>query len=724
MTVIRSAGPVAPRRRTCGVLGSAALVLAVSGCATASVTSKKPTLVPFEQKMVWMLQLEDQRILKLPEPPAPTPDPAQKGRRPDPPPPPAASRPDLTVLAADAEPRVRRRAAVAIGRVRLPAGVPALLPLLSDPDAEVRQAAAFALGLIGDRSASEALVTLLADPEPLVRGRAAEALGLMTAGDAAPAIGKMVGEYARSAPVAAMSPDDDRWPAAPEAEAFKLGAFALVRLKAYDPLAAAVLGEGGRPIATWWPVAYALQRIGDPRAAPALRQLLQVKGRYTPAFAARGLGNAKDQEAASLLLPLIEPTSQPRELVASAIRALGQLDEPKAGARLAALAADSRLDATLRLEAVQALAALEAVDQLPYVQDLMTDPWPAMRAAALRAAVTIAPDSFILILSGLERDRHWLGRAALAEVLGTLSPEIAGERLKGMLDDEDQRVVPAVLRALVKLEAPDAATILLAQLKAPDYVVRETAASLLGQLKPAGGLPALVEAYEAGQADAAYGARAAAIQAIAAYGGPDAAAAVRPALADKDWAVRVKAAELLATLDPSADHQIAIRPAPGTPPGPYDDPLLAGPPYSPHAFIETGRGTIEIELAVLDAPQTARSFQALARKGFFNGIPVHRVVANFVVQAGDPRGDGEGGPGYTIRDELNERPHVRGTVGMALSWPDTGGSQFYITHSPQPHLDGRYTVFGHVVNGMDVVDRIQVGDVIERVRVWDGKDWD
>ena len=87
---------------------------------------------------------------------------------------------------------------------------------------------------------------------------------------------------------------------------------------------------------------------------------------------------------------------------------------------------------------------------------------------------------------------------------------------------------------------------------------------------------------------------------------------------------------------------------------------------------------------------------------------------------GDPRGDGEGGPGYTIRDELNELPYLRGTVGMALDWKDTGGSQFFITHAPQPHLDGRYTVMGYVVNGMDVVDRLVPGDVIRRVRVSDG----
>ena len=115
---------------------------------------------------------------------------------------------------------------------------------------------------------------------------------------------------------------------------------------------------------------------------------------------------------------------------------------------------------------------------------------------------------------------------------------------------------------------------------------------------------------------------------------------------------------------------------------------------------------------MLDAPQTTRNFIALARKGFFNGCRCTAWCRTSSMQDGDPRGDGEGGPGYTIRDELNERPYVRGTVGMALSWKDTGGSQFFITHSPQPHLDGRYTAFGHVVNGMDVVDRIQVGDVI------------
>ena len=153
----------------------------------------------------------------------------------------------------------------------------------------------------------------------------------------------------------------------------------------------------------------------------------------------------------------------------------------------------------------------------------------------------------------------------------------------------------------------------------------------------------------------------------------------------------------------------------------YESGALIDPPVSTAVFLDTDRGTIEIELAVLDAPLTVENFVRLARMAHFDGVIIHRVVPDFVIQSGDPRGDGEGGPGYTIRDEISERPYLRGTVGMALdAWGDTGGSQFFITHSPQPHLDARYTVFGRVIAGMDVVDQIQQGDVIRRVRVWDG----
>jgi peptidyl-prolyl cis-trans isomerase B (cyclophilin B) len=107
----------------------------------------------------------------------------------------------------------------------------------------------------------------------------------------------------------------------------------------------------------------------------------------------------------------------------------------------------------------------------------------------------------------------------------------------------------------------------------------------------------------------------------------------------------------------------------------------------------------------------------LAKNGFYDGLNFMRVVPNFVIQGGDPRGDTNGGPGYQIRCEINRVEYGTGYVGMALSGKDTGGSQFFITHSPQPHLDGGYTIFGRVVSGMDVVNRIARGDVIERIEI-------
>jgi cyclophilin family peptidyl-prolyl cis-trans isomerase/HEAT repeat protein len=705
------------------LLASVSACLALAACASAPVVVK-PVAVSYEQKMAWILQLEDQRILKLPDPPAPPP-PATTGRRTKtpPPPPPAESSPDLARLVTDGEARVRRRAAVAIGRVGLREGGAALTPALVDSDEQVRAAATFALGLLGDPASAAALTPLLTDSSALVRGRAAEALGSIGANDAADAIAKMAVEYSSMPAVLSKQPDDETWPAEPEAEAYKLAVFALVRLRAFDALSVAVLDPSGQPRTTWWPVAFALQRVDDPRAVPALKQLLNVPGRYTRAFAIRGLGRAKDPSAGPLLLPFLDATKQPREVVASAIAAVRELGVQEAAAPLGMLAEGPRVEPNLRLEAVATLGVLRAQSQLAIVQDLLSDEWEAMRAAALRAAAAIDQESFVRVLSGMEPDRQWKVRAALATVLGTLPAELALERVRSMLRDEDKRVVPSVLRSLAQLKAPDLETVLLTHLKDSDYVIRSTAADIIGDVKPAAGLAALKDAYAAGQADGAMDARAAAISAAADIGGPDATALVRSALQDKDWAVRVRAVELLAKLDPAANVQLEIRPAPGAPPVLYNDLELITPPSSPHAFIETAKGTIEFELSVLDAPQTSRNFMALARKGFFNGVPFHRVVPNFVIQDGDPRGDGQGGAGYTIRDELNDRPYLRGTVGMALSWKDTGGSQFFITHSPAPHLDGRYTVFGHVVNGMDVVDRIQVGDVIRQVRVWDGKSW-
>jgi cyclophilin family peptidyl-prolyl cis-trans isomerase len=379
----------------------------------------------------------------------------------------------------------------------------------------------------------------------------------------------------------------------------------------------------------------------------------------------------------------------------------------------------------VRLEAVTAIGGVKATFATDALLDLLGDPSPPIRAAALSSLARIDPENFMFVLSGLDTDAHWSVRAALATILGTLPPESGTPRLMAMLKDTDQRVIPAVLASLAALKVPEAASILLEQLKAEDMVVRGAAASALGELTPENAAPALAQAYEFGKRDANYTARAAALGAIAKYGIDAARPVLTSALADRDWSMRLRAAMLLKSMDPTAADTVdsAIRPAPTTVlQGTYDATRVTNSPVSTQAYIDTDRGTIQIEFAMNEAPLTVENFITLARKGYFNGLSVHRVVPDFVVQGGDPRGDGEGAPGYTIRDEFNQLPYLRGTVGMALDpWPDSGGSQFFITHSPQPHLDAKYTVFGRVVSGMDVVDRIQQWDVIRSVRIWDGQ---
>ena len=703
----------------------------ISGaCKTAPVVAPAvaPVISP-NLKMSWILRLEDQRILRAPAPPpvvvAPAP-PNQKDKKAEPPPPSPVVVPDLTALAADAEPRIRRRAALAIGRVGLAEGAAALHPLLTDPDPDVRKTAAFGLGLLADKSAVPALTTALHDADPRVRGRAAEALGLIGDTGSAAAVGEMVSEYIKQGAIASLAPDEEV-AKTPEADAVRLGLFALVRQKGWEPLSAAVRDPSGA-VATWWPVAFALQRINEPRALPALKQLAKSPGVYTRAFAARGMGGAKDATAIPDLRRMLEQARGNVPVTVSAIRALAQIGGADAAARnevqqdIIQILAAEKTDPNVRLEALAALATLKSEAALPYIQELLVDDWPTMRAAAVRATAAIDPEGFLTVLSGMEPDSYWGVRAAIAEVLQTTAAEAAIERLRALLDDEDKRVIPSAIDGLARLKAPGLEPVLLAQLKTIDTGVRAAAARAIGRLKPASGPAALREAYAAPQAGPTDDVRDAVLTALAAYGLADAGETLKTALADKDWAIRLKAASLLKGLDPSVETVQAIRPVPGAPITPYDSPDLIDPKVSPHAFIETAKGTIEIELSVLDAPQTAQNFIALARRGYFNGLQIHRVVPNFVIQGGDPRGDGSGGPGYSIRDELNERPYVRGTVGMALSGPDTGGSQFFITHSPAPHLDAKYTVFGHVVLGMEIVDKIQQLDVIQRVRIWDGKE--
>jgi len=145
--------------------------------------------------------------------------------------------------------------------------------------------------------------------------------------------------------------------------------------------------------------------------------------------------------------------------------------------------------------------------------------------------------------------------------------------------------------------------------------------------------------------------------------------------------------------------------------------MTIDPTKSYTATIETAKGDLVCELFAADAPVTVNNFVFLAREGFYDNTTFHRVVPNFVIQGGDPTGTGSGGPGYRFEDEFSSHLHDTGALSMANAGANTNGSQFFITFSPQHHLDGKHSVFGQLVEGMDVMLKIQQGDVIKTIRI-------
>jgi len=137
------------------------------------------------------------------------------------------------------------------------------------------------------------------------------------------------------------------------------------------------------------------------------------------------------------------------------------------------------------------------------------------------------------------------------------------------------------------------------------------------------------------------------------------------------------------------------------------------------ATIQTNRGDIVVELYPAHAPLTVNNFVFLARQGFYDGLTFHRVINNFMIQGGDPTGSGSGGPGYRFEDEVRNNPlkHETGVISMANAGANTNGSQFFITHAPQPHLNGKHTVFGKVIDSQKIVDAIRQGDVMQKVTI-------
>jgi cyclophilin family peptidyl-prolyl cis-trans isomerase len=242
-------------------------------------------------------------------------------------------------------------------------------------------------------------------------------------------------------------------------------------------------------------------------------------------------------------------------------------------------------------------------------------------------------------------------------------------------DNRENDAKLAIMDALVKLDKKAASGSLLMALDDPDYIVRKKAFEILADAvlqKEMPGIPAMLDS-----------ARQSNKHRVVPYSA-------------------ISGTRLGQVINTDVDYRRALSRKNG----------------SVKAVLTTAKGAFTIEFFPEDAPLTVDNFIRLARVGYFNGLEVHRVVPNFVMQDGDPRGDGSGGPGFSIRCEINMREYTRGAMGMALSGKDTGGSQWFVTHSPQPHLDGGYTVFGQVSEAdMKVVDSIVRGDKILTVRI-------
>ncbi len=679
-------------RRFCAVT-LAALVVAVP----AAPAPKVPPPVPRLQKLARILELEDQR---------------------------SAGGDELERLLRDADRGVRRRAALAAGRIALPGLVAPLGELMNDQEVEVRRMAAFALGLTASPTAVDRLLASLQDSDSQVRGRAAEALGKIGDARAAAPIAQLVVASLPKTIDRMTVRGDDPADAAGQWSEQRLALFALARLKDV-PAARLALVDGARPRFDWWAAAWVAMRLESPELKPVLQAAAASDEPLQRALAARGLGALKDTGSVERLAALARDRDE--TVAMQALRALGGIGDPRGVA-----AASGMLDAgsdVVRREALRTLAALggdraqsERLVRLVASQD----PW--IRAAALGALARSDRENFALVLSGMDPDRVFWVRSALASALGKAGDEMSVGILHAMLRDEDARVLPGVLEALRQARGKDALDTLRRHLEHADLGVRVAAAEGIAALSPAGLSGPLLSAWRRGLGDGEgeLEARIAAVVALAAQK-DDAAKSGLDEVARKDpaRAIRVRAGQLLREQggeapDPGPERVVRAPLDYAEAMAPYD-PRAGVPLYSPRAFLKTRHGTIEIHLDVVEAPLTTASFVALARRGFYDGLTFHRVEPGFVVQGGCPRGDGNGGPGYALRCEITRRPYARGSLGMALSGKDTGGSQFFITLAPQPHLDGGYTLFGQVAAGMELVDKIRPGDVIERVTVWTGE---
>jgi cyclophilin family peptidyl-prolyl cis-trans isomerase/HEAT repeat protein len=665
-----------------------------------------------------------------------------------------------------------------------------LRDLFSSPNALVRKRAALAAGRIGDESSIDALTNLLEkDADPSVRAMAAFALGEVESEVGANALlaqlkNKSGAVELRARAIEALGKIAAALPREKEARQRELGAAILETLKSESRQPVILLGltaalrsrpaDAGPTLAKFLTHANARVRADAANALARLRlkdgteqsrkQLASDLDPIVRANAARLLGIAEDKQSVDALLARVTDDKDSRVRV-NAIRALAAVKDPRAAEPLLArgkfLAQQGLANRPAELNEILEIATTlgrllaqkddqEAITWLRKINEALNHTAPEIDLAFVR----IAPATYLAEFGTADQAKRkvqeiilldWRAAAGVAAGLGDIAalPETVSNKselaataqtlLRAMLDYRNsglnintlvavhsEYAIPDVLRAVAAFKPADLASVARTHLSNSDVIVRGTAADLLADLPPSEeNTRSLVQAWPQAANDTLNDAAISIVDALGKQKTDAANDQLKEALKSGDPLIRRRAAAALQasgagdfsaqigtvhTRNTDADYRRA----------------LSRIGKNVRAVVTTSKGSFTIEFLPEAAPLTVDNFVQLAQRNYYRNITIHRVVANFVIQDGDPRGDGNGGPGYQIRCEINEVPYDRAVVGMALSGKDTGGSQWFVTHSPQPHLDGGYTVFGRVAAGMDVVDKIVRGDVIQSIVIRQG----
>ncbi len=618
-----------------------------------------------------------------------------------------------SILRSPAPPPWLLQAAIrAVGQTGSRALAPQVRQLVSHPDTAVAATATFALGLLRDTASIDVLVDAVRRTGA-VHDEAAAALRWLGPGGRTALI-----DVLRGGPSSAV-----------------LHALALVEQVPTELIVPLAQHPDGAVRAA---AVYALTRSPQRGAAAALMAALDASAapadQSAPlagvrAATARGLSrNAVPdslQPAARVVLGRLVFDAHPHVRVA-AVTALSTYAAASPGILQRLLAEDP--DPNVRVAAAQAGTAVFGPDP-----DAWEAAWRADSSRATRAALLQGAARHGILLGDAPGDPSpWRThpdprrRALFAATVIADREEQRFERAAPFRADSSPEVVRAVVAIFARRDSarpPDVdAWLRTLAVEAADPWVRTSALRGVVANAPSDVLPVITAAYARAASDANPTARHAALTALVELWGRD-SAALRP-LADSlaRWPVPGDPRErAIGGRLPGLAHWTRSD-AGGRSLADWDAvvrdlvlPTVRGAPL--RATLTTEHGEIVVELAGDVAPTTVANLRDLSARGYFDGVEWHRVVPNFVAQVGDPSGTGSGGPGYSIRDELNRHPYHRGALGMALSGPDTGGSQWFITLSPQPHLDGGYTVFGRVVSGLEVVDAIAQWDRLVRVRV-------